>query len=612
MGVQHLDLQTLYSLSHEYSDSARKLAVCIATDSQVRQYQILIYHAIRALQMIKDTVQLSAEQDVMVTLELCELLVQETHELDLVETYLSSALERLYGTGLVQQKMVVIAALVRVARARKSAKHTKNALRLVAAALEDVKSTGSRWDLYFQYLRVELIIEVSPSDSRIPALFGTLISSSRSVPGFEAFVICAYIGWSLQQHHKIVQEYLDRLGELSSACLPVQLKLWNNLTELLVLIYRDANITSKLSDFKALVAAHKNEAVDSTFQLSLDEEVVLSLDSPTFRYKDFKHIILLFQSISYLTNCYDKKANFSVKYLPKVKKAASELLLSCAEGGGLEQRAYRRAFYKTIVDLCNYYMGLESLILKGDCSELVGENDYVTLIRSMRAQIGRNSVSSLEGYSSLQQSKNPEFQLIGLCGAFAIEAAVMSRTGGTIPFQKYEDVNKIWSKIEKLFAIHSFDENHIWQSTKTVLWICAHFQPFTSSELSKDNDIGYLDILKSYFAANSFVNGIASSSKKIDSTKKSPVLKKSLLLHLLLNYLSGAIIVHDLEEKCVISNTCYHVASQQHMPLMEYISGLSHLINCGLAMKNKDVSIVKKKLNDTVQSLLSTGFERAQ
>ncbi|SCU99785.1 LANO_0F03642g1_1 [Lachancea nothofagi CBS 11611] len=610
-----LSLEKLYSLSHEYSSHARKMAPFLASDAQIKQYRTLIYHAIGALQTIKAQFQLSAEQDVLITLELCDLLTQETNDLDLAEMYLSSVHERLYGTELLHQKMLVASALIKVARARKSTKHSKSALRIASATLKDLENYHSPWTQYFLLLRIELMIDTSPLDSRISELYNELITNCDSVTAFQTYVICSYICYCFYQHQNVNQEHLDTLAQLNKTELPTQLRLWKNLIDLLLLIYRDQNITSKLSEFKDLVAAHKKELTNSTFFIRLDDRVIISLDTPIVRYKDFKHVILLFQSVSYLTNCYDKKANFSVKYLPKVRKAASELLSSPEEiDMGLTN--IRRAFYKQIIDLSNYYSCLESLILTGDCLDIEGDSDYAILVKAMKLQLRRDTKAALESYLALQDSKrSPEFQLIGLCSEFAISTATMSRTGGTVPFHEYQKVDNIWNSIEKLFKTHSFSENHIWRCTLVVLWICGHFQPFTNAELSKSNDSDYLEKLRLYYTANSFARLATHSPQKPKDTHKNdlaPVLKKSLLLHFLLNYLSSAIVVHDLEEKCLISNSCFHLCKQQHMPLMEYIAGLSHLLNCGLAMKSKDVSITRNKLKCSVQKLLTVGFEQAQ
>ncbi|SCU83682.1 LAME_0C06128g1_1 [Lachancea meyersii CBS 8951] len=614
--TQAMDSRTLYNLSSEYASHARKMRPFLSSDAHVKQYRILMYHAVNALKMIKAKHQLSIEQDVLVTLELFELLVQETHDLDLAEMYLSSVHERLYGTTLVHQKMLVTAALVRVARARRSVKHSKESLRLVTGTLVDLEPLNSRWNLYFQFLRIELLLEISPSDSKIPGLFDTLITDCDSVLNLQAFVICSYICIRLTQNQGICQAHLDKLGALKSQKLPIQLRLWSSLVELLVLIYRDLNITTKLSEFKDLVATHKKELKDSTFHLRLDDQISISVDTPIVRYKDFKNIILLFQSVSYLTNCYDKKANFSVKFLPKIQQAANELK-NISEPVNLELSDSRKCFYMLIVDLCNYYMCLESLILTGSCADIESDSAYAILIKAMKAQLRRDTPTALENYSLLNTQKNaPEFKLIGLSSMFAVKVANMSKVGGTVSFPEYNEVTELWECIEKLFSSHSFHENHIWQCTIIILWLCSHFQPFTSAKLFKDNDdASHLERLKFYFSANSFARAGKSSSHNsatVDGKEAAPVLKKSLLLHFLLNYLACAIIVHDLEEKCVITNACFHLGKQQHMPLMEYISGLSHLLNCGLAMKGKDVSLTRSKLKEAVKKLVISGFEQVQ
>ncbi|CEP63060.1 cohesin-loading factor complex subunit SCC4 LALA0_S07e01508g [Lachancea lanzarotensis] len=606
-----MDFKTLYQLSHEYAEHALKMRPFLASEAQVKQYQMLIYHAVNALKLIKSSHQLSAEQDVIVTLELCDLLVQETYDLDLAEMYLSSVYERLYGTPLLHQKMLITSALVQVARARRSSKYFKDAQRLVTGALADLESSNSRWSLYFQFLRIELVVANTPCDPKIPKLYDALINSCETILDMQVFVICSYVCYQLSQNLTIDTVHLDTLYSFQDEKLPAQLRLWKILTELLILIHRDRNITTKLTEFKDLIAIHKRKLGNSTFSLHLDELVSISVDTPIVRYKDFKNIILLFQSVSYLTNCYDKKANFSLRFLPKIRIAAEELK-QVSEAIDSELIHSRRSFYKLISELCEYYMCLESLILTGSCADIEEKSDYSLLIIAMKAQLNHDTKTALGKFSMLQGPQtSPEFQLIGLCSIFTIRIAAMSKAGGMVSFPEYQEVIELWKSINALFDSHNFQQNHIWNCTIVVLWICSHFQPFTTSKLSKEDDAGFLEKLNFYFSANSFARITKSVPEgSLQNTESAPVLKKSLLLHFLLNYLASAVLVHDLEEKCLITNTCFHLGKQQHMPLMEYTSGLSHLLNCGLAMKSKDVSITRSRLKEVVNGLLTEGFQR--
>lgn len=611
METEKLSACDYYRLSHEYSDCARRCVGKICSEKQLSQYRTLIFHAIQALHRVKEF-QLSAEQDAVVTLELCDLLVEETHDLDVAETYLSSIKERLVGTDLLHEKMLVESALVKVARMRGSLVHSKDALRNVNATLDILGTTSSAWELYFSLLRIELIMEITPSDSRISKLFDQLIMQSSEVKGFQMFVLCSHVSYCLDQHVAAHGEYLNMLSQIDAAEVPPALSLWKHLIELLHLIYQDHNITSKLSEFKNFVAAHKKDLTSSTFCIKLSEEVVISLTTPAIRYKDFKNIILLFQSVSYLTNCYDKKANFSTKFLPKVSSAVKDLI-NFTESTSALGLNNQRSFYKQILTLCHYYTCLESLILSGNCDEIHDNSDYGILVEAMRLQLKRETSCALKKYEQLSSIKRAaEFQLIGLFACFVIKSAVMSRSMGTVPFDEYQKVSEIWDRITKLFKGHAFNENHIWRCTLTVVWIASHYQPFTNAELSRGDDTGHLDKLKWYYSTNSFAGPTRNSLGDEESTKQAPVLKKSLLLLSLLNYLAGAIIVNELDEKCRISNSCFHLGKQQQMPLMRYVAGLSHLLNCGLAMKSKDVAITRSGLNELVSTLLKSGFEQAQ
>ncbi|CUS21230.1 LAQU0S02e08988g1_1 [Lachancea quebecensis] len=612
---EKLSASDFYRLSHEYSEHAHKLIGNVNTEEQVQQYQTLIYHAIHALICAKEQFQLSAEQDVVVTLELCNLLIQETVELDLAETYLSSVKERLHATDLLHEKMLVEEALVRVARMRGSSQHIKDSLRNVNAALSDLDGLSRSWYLYFSFLRIELISMVSPSDQRILRLFEELIQKSEGIPPFHLFIICSYLCYCLDQHLSVPMHYLQELATLSESEVPPPLKLWKHLIELLVLMQTDSNITGKLSEFKEFVTVHKKGLTNPSFRLRLDDRVEITLESLVFRYKDFKNVILLFQSVSYLTNCYDKKANFSTKFLPKVQKAAKELLDSTGATSALGINNMR-FFYEQMLDLCHYYTCLEGLILEGACAEVTGETEYTALINAMRLQVAKNSEGALKAYSKMIDSKvSVEFRLIGLLNSFVIKVATMSKNGGTVAFDDYQNVNEIWASITALADAHEFRMNQTWQCTLVVIWIATHFHPFTNAQLSRENDADYLEKLKWFHSANSYcklASGSTHEHFKDEVKPKAPTLKKALLLLFLLNYVAGATVVHDLGEKCQISNACFYLGQQQQMPLMRYLAGLSHLLNCGLAMKSKDVAITRSKLKELVDFLLKSGFELAQ
>lgn len=612
---EKLSASEFYRLSHEYSEHAHQLLRDVSTEQQVQQYQTLIYHAIHALICTKEQFQLSAEQDVTVTLELCNLLVQETVEFDLAETYLSSVKERLHATDLLHEKMLVEEALVRVAKMRGSSQHLKDSLRNVNATLSDLDGSNSAWHLYFSFLRIELISMISPSDQRILRLFEELIQSSRDAPPFHLFIMCSYLGYCLDQHLSVPMHYLQELATLSDSEAPPPLKLWKHLIELLVLMQTDSNITGKLSEFKEFVTIHKKVLTSPSFNLRLDNKVEITLNSLVFRYKDFKNIILLFQSISYLTNCYDKKANFSTRFLPKVKKAATELLDS-AEDANILAINNMRSFYKRMLDLCHYYTCFEGLILEGVCEEVTDETEYAALINAMKLQLAKNSEGALQAYSKIIDSKfSAEFRLIGMLNCFVIKVATMSKHGGTVAFDEYQKVNEIWASITDLVDSHEFRMNQTWQCTLVVIWIATHFHPFTNAQLSRENDADYLEKLKWFHSANSYCKIASSSSHgsvNNEEKPKAPALKKALLLLFLLNYIAGATVVHDLGEKCQISNACFYLGQQQQMPLMRYLAGLSHLLNCGLAMKSKDVAITRSKLKELVENLLKSGFELAQ
>ncbi|SCW04321.1 LAFE_0H10968g1_1 [Lachancea fermentati] len=611
MDDRKLQIGTLYALSHEYSDHAHKIAGSVSTEDEMRQYYTLISMSIKALQAIKEQFQLTAEQDVVVTVELSDLLIKETHNLDLAEMYLSSVRERLRETTLFHEKMLIEFFLFRVAKARDDSRYTREAIRNLTNLLEMLETTNSPWSDVFRFTYIQFC-EREEKPGHVAAKYLEVLERTKVHKALHSFLLCRYVCFCLENWIEIRDDLLTELLAIeNSEDLPIQLILWKQFVELLVLIFKDENITSKLSDFKTILSSHKKELLASHFELSVSPEIIITVESPILQYADVKNILLFLQSVSYLTNCYDKRTNFSTKFIPKVKKTTNELI-KAPHSSSLSDQGSRCSFYERLLELCAFYESLEGLILHANCEEQSIPNKYKPLVDGMKYQLELDSQKALAKFSEISNfEKDPELELITLCNVFNIHLGTISAAGQNVSLDQYKIANDTWDRIQKIYQGYGFDQNHIWRCTITILWITSHFEPFTNVQLAKTDNEPYMDQLKWYYLGNRLSGGGSGDGNNEESNTvidKSPPLKKSLLLHFLLNYLAGSMVVHDLQEKCQVSNTCFHMGKQQAMPLMRYLAGIWNLINCSLAMKGKDVAVTKAKLSSLVQKLLESGF----
>lgn len=146
---------------------------------------------------------------------------------------------------------------------------------------------------------------------------------------FHFVVMCSFINYCLDEGISIPADMWVYFSEMDTA--HVKLKIWKILLELLVLIFKDINITDKLTELKSFFDNNKDKIDSPLESIHLFDTVSLKLDFPVFGYKDVKNLLLFFQSVSYLPNCFDKRSNFSVKFLPKTISTTGKLLSSLDE-----------------------------------------------------------------------------------------------------------------------------------------------------------------------------------------------------------------------------------------------------------------------------------------
>lgn len=620
MEWQKLQPNLIYQLSQEYISHAHKLSHAVETESQLQQYCTLISQGIKGLTYIKEGFQLNTEQDVKLTLELSNLLLQETHNVDMAEMYLSSCRERLLrSTSLFHEKMYVEFMLYyTVPLVRAENYHYKLAVKNVNKLIQTLGELDSiHWANLFKYVRIELLLRQGKTD-RVISLLNDLLHSTDG--DFRDFLLVTMVNYSLDQYlpiDEVILQQLSAIGEQN-----IQLYMWKLLLELLVLIHRDENVADKLNQFKDLFSNYKDKLNSNSFSVELSPGIVLTLEQPFLEYKDVKNVLLLFQSCSYLVNCYDKRASFSTKFLPKVRKACEELTRSKSMRGfttSVMAIDMKRLFYNRIIQLCDFYQSLEAIILHGKVTtiELKPQTSYAMLIQAMKYQLSGSSDIAQQAYIQLLKKKScsTELRLIALINSYVIYLAHISNAKSTEDLnQLTQYANDTSSHINKIMQYYSFKENHILQCTVILVWIMAHFEPFTKNPMGSAGESDYLNKLSWYYSSNRLIIPETNTVPTLEQSGNpvplhgSPKLKKALLLHFLLNYLSGSILVHDLQEKCNLSNACFHMCKQQYMPLMRYISGIWNLMNCTLAMRGRDVAITRAKLEDLVKELSHSNF----
>lgn len=628
----------IYELAQEYLNHAYSISSKVTYERQLQQYYKLISVAIQCFQHIKSDYQLTIEQDAKVTLEMVTVLLHETHNLELAENYLSSLRERLnnHQLGLMKEKMHChFLSLYELPRRRSSEYYYKMALRSCDTLVEYLKTLTSTeeiqtvWLPLFKYVSIWLSIQIG-KHTTIRTKFYNLLQSSLNLKDdsqWEAFVLLSYMNYMLDQRYTIPEDVIDRLKIIKWEVMGPKLNSWKLIIILLTKIYKDENITNTLTEFKAFFSENKELLSDDIkCTISCGTGLSLEISLPAiFSYTDIKNMLLLFQSISYLVNCYDKKANFSTKFLPKVRNTTSKLLKTINNSTASNSLSYwdsKVLWYNSIDNVCQFYQSWELLILNAQVNVLSnseGEptlqssfSDYSSLLTAASHQLhSQSKLNSLTAYHEIIDSKSSssELKMISLLNSYTM--VLTQRDTSFASKSDTLDQNSIWQQIEKVLNESDLIQNPIWDCTVTMLWIIAHFEPFTSNPLPCTDEVRstYLEKLRLYYTSNKLIGLTAETINDLEEKGEYLKLKKGLLLQLILNYLGARLFEHDLDTICKISEICFQISKQQDMLNIRYIMGLWHLMNCTSAMKTKDVIITKAKLKSLVRGILHKNEE---
>lgn len=592
--AQQLDL--IYHLSKQYTLTAHDVVTEIETELELRQYYTLINQAIRCLRYLKDGgFQLSLEQDFQITNDLVTLLIEETHRIDLAEQYFSALRERLQSTTWVNEKMYVdYVLLCKIPLYKNDPSHNKIALRNLSKLIS--KLDTSLWKVLFQYFRLQLI----PGKERKLADYRDILFVIKNHEQFHFVVMCSFINYCLDEGISIPADMWVYFSEMDTA--HVKLKIWKILLELLVLIFKDINITDKLTELKSFFDNNKDKIDSPLESIHLFDTVSLKLDLPVFGYKDVKNLLLFFQSVSYLPNCFDKRSNFSVKFLPKTISTTGKLLSSLDEKCSLSKLNSLHKFYHTLLDLVKFYQTCESIILHGMVADDNTTSPYQDLLQAWNAQLrGQVKTASAIYYSILHNDLgNRELKLLSLLHLYAITLAEISEcdTGNDDLHTLTTKANQLVSQLDLLLNTSVFSASTVWRSTKLLLVIMGRFEPFTKNPQASNQNTLLLNELEQYFAGNSLL-----PADDLPTSKAPVKIKKSLLLHIWLNYIAGSMSINELDQRCVLSSTCFKLAKQQYLPYLRYLVGIWNLMNNTIAMNSKEVALTKARLDQIVKDL---------
>ncbi|QID84682.1 cohesin-loading factor complex subunit scc4 [Saccharomyces pastorianus] len=629
-----LSISQVYQLAHEYRDHAYSVASKISSEEELKQYYTLINMSIRMFQMLKGKCTLSVVEDSKITFEMVELLIHETHNFDLAELYISSLKERLQthqnSMCVVEEVMHCEFLLVHDLPLMRDTKfHYKIALRNCNELVQYMTSLKDEvyqnWALVFQYVGVALCIKLK-QHRRVKTSFAGLLSQCGDKSQWKWFLNLCYVNYLLNERFPIPEAAIEELRSTELDTVGPRLYAWKLALNMVIQVYKDGNITEHLNEFKRFFDVNKQSLVndeDKGCMISIAPGVTLKVDLPIiFHYKELKNILLLLQSVSYIVNCYDGKGNFSRKFLPKVHSTTQKLMKTIGTGGvSMNELDSRVQTYKSILDFCDFYKVWEEILLNGAVVEAAAASSssssssnlgpspaYTKLLQAMKVQF--QGGGGVEEYTRLAQSggTSSEVKMISLLNCYTVQAAKVSRCPGDKQAQLVEQCNKVWQQVERLLRETDLQFNPIWECTVMILWLFSHFEPFSWNPLpcSDKERAEYMSKLREFYSSNKFASG----GGAVDERFK---LKKALLLQVLVNYLGGRMLEHDLEEIRGISGKCFDMCRHQGgMDKVQYVVGIWHLMNCTVGMRGKDVALTNAKLEALVKQITSGEQSKAK
>lgn len=477
--------------------------------------------------------------------------------------------------------------------------------------MDNTHLPSNGWRQLFKYVEWALNVEVHQKKVHYLDLTQIRIDGNHS---WNAFTTLCFVNYLLIQRLEVPSdmEYIMKTWEVGN--IGSKLYVWKLILELVIMIYKDENITSKLNEFNSFFKENKKSLIlNNGVFLSVTSTFSIRIQLPSiFNYKDIKNILLLLQSVSYLSNCYDTNANYSTVFLPKVLKTTEKLMKSLFSGDTGVHESVRELdckyeWYQTLTKTCHFYQTWEKLILQPSSfltKNLSLDEEEKSVLKSIALQLTKGQErEAIKKYNEIinQRSMPNEIRMFALLNTYTILTALISRNESRQ--ENLEMLGGITDQMEKLFSKTDLRFNPVWHCTITVLWILSHFEPFTKNPLpsTEEQKSAYLDILKKYYLANKLVNADPIKDSNLLSFK----LKKSLLLQILINYLGGRLFETDLETICLLSSTLFRISKKQPMDSVQYILGLWHMMNSTVSMNAKEIAVTKARLESLTTALES-------
>ncbi|KAG0659107.1 hypothetical protein C6P45_001904 [Maudiozyma exigua] len=613
----------LLRISEECRNQAHLNVGKINDEAQVQQYYTLINTSIQALVDIKNNYSLTIIQDAEVTFLLVGLLLEETRDCELAETYLSSLRQRLqnYKNGSDHTYMqywlrVEFIALYDVSIKRNSKFQYRVALNNCTDLIQYLQSISKdndqiqEWCQMFQLTEIWLCIALNRSKKTME-LWGVLLEDSKNLRNdkWNGLVMIYYADWLLKQKQTIPDEIITLLAEgYTAETIGPELYVIKLLLLLIDKIVKDENITDILTRFKEFFEVYKEQLnEESVITINFSEDVSIFFKHSTlFQYKNLKIVLLFFQSVSYLVNCYDDTANFSVKFLPRVKKnLIKELNNSNLSDSpmSVESRDDTQMWFTKLLRLTDFYKIWERLILKSHISERDLEkeplyHDLFSIMHNQEISESQDDSDVAEQYYELSQiTTSNEVKMISLMNSYIITVSKINQSDDRLRQSLVVKCENIWHEIENT---KNNSGNVMWNCSIVVIWLISHLEPFTWTPLPTTDDVksSYLNELQKYYENNRLIN--QNDNEQPDKPYK---LKKGLLLQVMVNYLGGRLLETNLKKITEISNKCLQITKGQKMPYIRYVIGLWHLMNCTISMNSKEVIITKAKIESILKEM---------
>ncbi|CCF56530.1 hypothetical protein KAFR_0B02320 [Kazachstania africana CBS 2517] len=604
-----MNVNQLHALAMEYKSTAYAHSTTIECESELTEYFTLIKMSVATLTYIKAKCTISFQQEFQITMEIIDILLNETFNFDLVEDHIVEMREKLRSYSNVTDYILMLdfVTLYTIPLKKETKFQYNIALRNCDQLLNELDPSTS-WFKIFKYVDCCLCMKLGKT-KRVIKNFNELLAldNIENISQFNTFILLSFINFHLEQRLPISDELLDKLNnKINSELVGERLFVWKLILQMIIKIYNDENITNNLNAFKEFFASNKDKLTihDPSVTITMENNLSFQITHPgIFNYKDLKNVLLFLQSISYLTNCYDPNSNFSTKFLPKVFNTTTKLIkaIDCSDKS-ISFIDFKVNWYNDILLHCEFYKIWENLLLNSNIQNNMKKSPYTALLDAISTQIDSGEQRNvLEAYSKMFNKKSVpnEIKLICLLNSYTVVISKISKTNSNIEIQEYiSTCNEIWAKINTVVKLTDIQYNNVWDCTITILWIISHFEAFTENPLpSTDGEKSeYITKLNHYYENNKLLT-TAENVIKNEAAR----LKKSLLLQILINYLGGRIIETDLNQIYQISHVCFKISKLQKMKGISYITGLWHLMNCTIAMKSKEVAITKAKL----ESLLS-------